>query len=114
MKIQGQRMGLACPGCKKHGQVLAKPKNFSSQGKDQKGSAGISFCLFLHVAGDFWSFKWITSGGIGWWPHLEPSEASHASALCLLADGRQQSGSRKGEKCIRETVLLVHKRWGNL
>lgn len=40
VKMQGQRRDLACPGCKKPGQVLAEPKNLSSQGKD-KGVKGL-------------------------------------------------------------------------
>lgn len=107
-------MDLVCPGYKKHGQVLAKPKNLSSQGKDQGVSAGISFCFFpadaMGGGGISGSFKQITSGGMGWWSHLEPPKP----AMPLLFVYSWAAGSReapeRGEKCIRKQ-FFVNKRW---
>ena len=64
--MQGQRRDLACPGCKKPGQVLAEPKNLSSQGKD-KGVKGLCRRLLwiwqVVKVGTFRLVGWIPSGG---------------------------------------------------
>lgn len=47
-------------------------------------------------------FGGLTSGGMKWWPHMEPCLASLASVFCLPVGSRQPSISRRGGKQLHK------------
>lgn len=101
VKMQGQRTDLACPSCKKPGQVLAELKNLSSQGKD-KGVKGLCRRLLLLWqvvrAGTFGLVGRIPSGGkVGdhtWSPCSQP---------CLCSLYWWAAGSKAAPEIINQS-----------